>query len=253
VAQHAQLGFLASTILVTASLILPAACSESDDGGAPGGTGGAGDTGGTDGAGDAGEANAGGDGAVPADDGGAGGAATTNGGAAPAAGSGGTGNAVAVIPWGGAASHECPDTLLNRGSGPGILCEVGEGVTCADADHRCECGAMTFEGAPWRCVPSRPDCPETIPEDGATCTQLEPCDFVRDGARWRCDCTDDGWSCSDVDASCSLFGPDTGEDCAGLEGTSCDYLRPAYSGIDTPPANVPCACSAEGAWGCAEG
>lgn len=248
-AHFARFGSLAS-LFVMAGLILPAACTESDDevGGATGSTGGARDTGGTDGTGDAGEPAAGG-----RDDGGAGGDGATSGGAAPAAGAGGSGNTATVLPWGGTASHECPDTLLNRGSGPGILCEVGEGVTCADADHRCECGALTFEGAPWRCVPSRPDCPATLPEDGASCAELEFCDFVRDGARWRCDCTDDGWSCRDVNTSCSLFGPDTGDDCTGLEGTSCDYLRPAYSGSDTPPANVPCVCDADGAWVCAEG
>jgi len=168
-------------------------------------------------------------------------------------GAGGEGNALVVIPWGGSTGHECPDSLVNAGAAPGISCSVGEGTTCADDDHRCECGAASFEGAPWHCVPSRPDCPEAMPDDGDPCVDTDSCDFVRDAHRFRCDCEGDEWSCTDINGFCSTVGPSTGLNCAGYEGESCDYLRPAYNIPDTPPpANVPCLCDASGTWQCVE-
>jgi hypothetical protein len=175
----------------------------------------------------------------------------------------GTGNAVPEasggvrseptdLPQGGDGAHTCPDRLVSLGAGPGFPCDPGVSTTCADDDHRCECGASGIEGGGWHCVPSRSDCPAVVPASGDACSAAEPCDFVQSNARVRCTCASEGWSCSDVTAWCAVVGERPGESCSGREGEPCDYLRPAYAPDDLA-ANVPCTCGDDGYWHCADG
>jgi hypothetical protein len=227
------------TVLLSCALLFVPLSTACDDSGNAPGTDGANEAGGTGGR----EAETGGSEAGNA-------AGRSSAGAAGADHStGGAGNAVVTLSEGGS-GHDCPDSLVHPGSAPGILCD-DPGSTCADADHFCECGELSFEGAPWACVPTVSVCPAAIPEAGTACDVSEPCHFVREGSRLVCSCEAAGWSCADAQAFCPVWGVSTGDDCEGHEGQSCDWFQPGYPD-GSPAMNVPCACSVDGSWVCAE-
>jgi hypothetical protein len=91
---------------------------------------------------------------------------------------------------GGAGANTCPPTLVNYGSGPGILCDEPVGTTCADSEQFCICGEMTIEGSPWNCVPTEAGCPSSYPR-GQPCndTTSSSCDYIWPG-RETCTCRD---------------------------------------------------------------
>ncbi len=147
------------------------------------------------------------------------------------------------------ATNSCPPDLIHAGSAPGIACET-PGDTCADDAHFCECGESTFEGAPWRCVPTGAECPAALPHDGEECTIEEACDYVDDSARMRCACEASQWACRDITETCPVAGVLSGQTCDVTETQMCSRFRPTT--LQTLAADIPCQCIG-GTWECADG
>jgi hypothetical protein len=149
---------------------------------------------------------------------------------------------------GGTAPNTCPPTLVNYGSGPGILCDEPTGTTCADSEQFCVCGEMSFEGAPWLCVPTHAGCPPSYP-DGSACdaTANEGCDYLTT-LRETCTCVDDVWQCEPT--ACGAAYPGTGSPCTLDPGDTCRFFLPATPGDPDNAPNVTCTCTADQTWSC---
>jgi hypothetical protein len=119
------------------------------------------------------------------------------------------------------------------------MCEYGGNAKgfCTTLADCASNGSPPFR---WYVTPPGPECGQTAPGcpaafgmgEGAACPNVSfPCDY----AQGRCDClscsTDAGqpskyWHCrswDDVDPACPKPRPLIGSECAGLEGTACDY------------------------------
>jgi hypothetical protein len=163
-------------------------------------------------------------------------------GSTPNAGTGGSGN---VEP------NTCPPSLLNQGSGPGILCDE-TGATCADSEQFCHCGELTIEGRPWSCVPTEANCPVEPPSDGDPCEEDTPerCQYVGTDGRTECACVSGSFDCQPSD--CAVGTINHGARC-DMPGAECAYFRPDYPGQEGFAGNVPCVCSDDGFWSCDDG
>ncbi|HEX6275087.1 MAG TPA: hypothetical protein VFZ53_18740 [Polyangiaceae bacterium] len=160
-------------------------------------------------------------------------------------GGGGTGGT------GGTAPNSCPPTLVNYGSGPGILCDEPAGTTCADTEQFCVCGEQGFEGAPWHCVPTSAGCPTAFPEDTPCDTNAsESCDYLT-SVRETCTCVDDAWQCEPT--ACPINYPGTGRPCALDPGDTCRFFLPASPSDPDHAPNVTCTCTAGQTWSCPSG
>ena len=87
-------------------------------------------------------------------------------------------------------SDDCPETL----PGPEDTCQGGfNAPTCTYGDQECECQGFG-ENATWSCgeATEEPVCPEEAPEDGATCTEQQACNF---GGGSFCFCNGEEWNC----------------------------------------------------------
>jgi hypothetical protein len=149
---------------------------------------------------------------------------------------------------GGTAPNTCPPTLVNYGSGPGIICNEPVGSTCSDTEQFCVCGEMTIEGSPWICVPTEEGCPATFPA-GEACdaSAAETCEYL-DDQRMTCTCIEGAWQCEQ--SPCVGLYPSTGAPCTLDAGDTCRYFLPAYPDDPDNARNVTCTCTAEQTWSC---
>lgn len=146
----------------------------------------------------------------------------------------------------GGTPNTCPPTLVNYGSGPGIVCDEPVGTTCSDAEQFCVCGEQTIEGSPWLCVPTKAGCPADFP-DGEPCTASSTlkCDYF-DDTRTTCSCSSGSWVCEP--SPCGLVYP-AGGPCTE-PGSTCDYFVPATPSDPQYAWNVTCTCGASQNWVC---
>jgi hypothetical protein len=151
------------------------------------------------------------------------------------------------IGGGGQAPNTCPPTLVNYGSGPGILCDEPVGTTCSDAEQFCVCGEQTIEGSPWLCVPTYEGCPSDFP-DGEPCDANWPlpCDFLTD-ERMTCTCSSGIWVCEP--SPCGGVYPGGGA-CTLDPGQPCEFFIPATPSAPDSARNVTCTCGLNQAWTC---
>jgi hypothetical protein len=149
---------------------------------------------------------------------------------------------------GGTAPNTCPPTLVNYGSGPGIICQDTTGDQCADGEQFCVCGEETIEGRPWICVPTHDGCPFPFP-DGEACdsTAPESCDYLTD-VRVTCTCNSDTWLCEP--SACGQAYPGDGTPCTLDPGDTCRFFLPATPGDPDNAPNLTCACEADQTWSC---
>lgn len=114
-----------------------------------------------------------------------------SGGATNAGGEGGFGGDGPGPGAGGSEGNDpdCPEAL----PGPEDECEGGfNSPTCTYGDQECECGGGM--NATWECTEAgeEEECPAEAPEDGATCTAQQFCNFgggdfcICDGEEWNC-------------------------------------------------------------------
>ena len=152
------------------------------------------------------------------------------------------------IGGGGGAPNTCPPTLINYGSGPGIICNEPVGTTCSDAEQFCVCGEQTIEGSPWRCVPTNEGCPPFF-SSGTPCNANSPatCDYLADG-RTTCTCSSSGiWVCEP--SPCGEVYPGAGT-CTLDPGETCDFFVPATPSAPDSARNITCTCGANQDWAC---
>ena len=150
---------------------------------------------------------------------------------------------------GGTAPNTCPPTLINYGSGPGIICEEPPGSICSDTEQFCLCGQSGIEGAPWLCVPTSEGCPPT-PRPGEPCNANDPeeCNYTDGTDRSTCTCLSSGvWSCAV--SLCPDTYPGTGRVCTEPDLT-CEFFRPGIPGNPEYAGNVPCTCTSGLTWSC---
>lgn len=166
----------------------------------------------------------------------------TDGGDGGGGGTGGSGT-------GGTAPNTCPPTLVNLGSGPGILCDEPVGTTCADTEQFCRCGEETIEGKPWQCVPTSEGCPSTM-RQGEPCNANHPeaCEYLDAAARWSCTCVSNAWSCAP--SPCPYSYPGDGGRCENEPGQECIFFRPGDLAHPEYATNVTCTCTADQSWSC---
>jgi hypothetical protein len=147
---------------------------------------------------------------------------------------------------GGKPPNTCPPTLVNYGSGPGILCNEPVGTTCSDTEQFCVCGEQTIEGSPWLCVPSAAGCPSDFP-DGEPCDAHSPatCDFITD-VRMTCTCTGT-WVCEP--SPCGNVYPGGGS-CTLNPNETCDFFVPARPENPDGAQNITCTCGSAQTWLC---
>ena len=161
-----------------------------------------------------------------------------------AAGNGGRGGTAPNAP------NTCPPTLVNYGSGPGILCnDTATGTTCSDTEQFCRCGEDTIEGRPWNCVPTEEGCPSDYPEhEPCGASAVETCEYLTESQRLTCTCTTGTWLCGP--SLCLDNYPGNGASCALEPGASCRFFLAATPGDPDNAPNVTCTCGADQRWSC---
>jgi len=162
---------------------------------------------------------------------------------------GGEGNGDGNGGTGGTAPNTCPyPSLVNYGSGPGILCNEPPGTSCSDTEQFCVCGDQTIEGQPWHCVPTYEGCPAALP-DGEPCDSNAPesCDYLTD-ARLTCTCNSDTWLCEP--SPCGQAYPGDGSPCTLTPGDTCRFFLSATPDNPDYAPNLTCTCHADQTWSC---